>query len=119
MHKEMTISIGEFNRRFEQHILPKGFVKIRQYGYLKNHQRVIRLQQLFTQMQLPPPPPKVYIPIRVSILEKTGIDITQCQKCKNGFMETVATYRRGFLCKSYEPKKIYTPFIEIKNKASP
>jgi hypothetical protein len=119
MHKQMTISIGEFNRRFEQHILPKGFVKIRQYGYLKNHQRTIRLQQLFTQMQLPPPPPKVHIPIRVSILEKTGIDITQCPNCKNGFMETVATYRRGFLCKNYEPKKIYTPFIEVKNKASP
>ena len=119
MHKEMTISIGEFNRRFEQHILPKGFVKIRQYGYLKNHQRSSRLKQLFAQMQIPPPPPKVHIPIRVSILEKTGNDITKCPKCKTGFLETIATYRNGFLCKSYEPKKIYTPFIEIKNKASP
>ena len=26
MHKEMTLSIAEFNRRFEQHILPAGFV---------------------------------------------------------------------------------------------
>jgi hypothetical protein len=119
MHKQMTIPIAEFNRRFEQHILPKGFVKIRHYGYLKNHQRSIRLKQLFAQMQIPPPPPKVHIPIRVSILEKTGNDITKCPKCKTGFLETIATYRNGFLCKSYEPKKIYTPFIEIKNKASP
>jgi hypothetical protein len=87
--------------------------------YLKNYQRSSRLKQLFAQMQLPPPPPKVNIPIRVSIFEKTGNDITKCPKCKTGILETIATYRNGFLCKSYEPKKIYTPFSEIKNKASP
>src|SRR5699024_6900695 len=37
IHKEMTLSIQEFIRRFEQHILPKGFVKIRHYGYLRPH----------------------------------------------------------------------------------
>src|SRR6185503_9114779 len=32
--KLMTLSAGEFIRRFEQHILPSGFTKIRTYGYL-------------------------------------------------------------------------------------
>jgi hypothetical protein len=34
----------EFLRRFSQHILPKGFVKIRHYGLLANHKRKKRLQ---------------------------------------------------------------------------
>ena len=119
MHKEMTLSVAEFNRRFEQHILPKGFVKIRHYGYLKNHQRKQRLQQLFATLQLPPAPPKVAIPVRQRILEKTGTDITLCPSCKVGTMETMATHRNGILCKGYEPKVKYTPDGIIRNKASP
>jgi Putative transposase/Transposase zinc-binding domain len=34
--KQMTLSIAEFIRRFEQHILPERFTKIRTYGYLSN-----------------------------------------------------------------------------------
>lgn len=119
MHKEMTLSVAEFNRRFEQHILPKGFVKIRHYGYLKNHQRKQRLQQLFATLQLPPAPPKVAIPVRQRILEKTGTDITLCPSFKVGTTETMATYRNGILCKGYEPKVKYTPDGIIRNKASP
>jgi hypothetical protein len=33
----------EFLRRFVQHVLPKGFVKIRHYGLLANAQREARL----------------------------------------------------------------------------
>jgi hypothetical protein len=32
-------------RRFLQHVLPKGFVKIRHYGLLANRQRAARLEQ--------------------------------------------------------------------------
>ena len=41
--KTMTLSAGEFLRRFVQHVLPKGFVKIRHYGLLANAQRQARL----------------------------------------------------------------------------
>jgi hypothetical protein len=37
------LSRDEFLRRFEQHILPKGFVKIRHYGYLQNRGKYERL----------------------------------------------------------------------------
>jgi hypothetical protein len=43
-HKEMTLSAEEFLRRFVQHVLPKGFVKIRHYGLLANRQREAKLQ---------------------------------------------------------------------------
>jgi hypothetical protein len=34
--KEMTLSLDEFARRFLQHILPGGFVRVRHYGLLTN-----------------------------------------------------------------------------------
>ena len=35
--RKMTLSASEFLRRFTQHILPRGFVRIRQFGYLAKH----------------------------------------------------------------------------------
>jgi putative transposase/transposase-like zinc-binding protein len=43
-HKRMTLTAEEFLRRFVQHVLPKGFVKIRHYGLLANRQRQDRLE---------------------------------------------------------------------------
>jgi hypothetical protein len=42
-HKTMTLDAVEFLRRFVQHVLPKGFVKIRHCGLLANAQRGARL----------------------------------------------------------------------------
>jgi hypothetical protein len=42
--KRMTLSAEEFLRRFLQHVLPKGFVKIRHFGLLSNRHREERLQ---------------------------------------------------------------------------
>ena len=41
--KTMTLSGVEFLRRFVQHVLPKGFVKVRHYGLLANRDRDERL----------------------------------------------------------------------------
>jgi hypothetical protein len=41
--KTMTLSAEEFLRRFVQHVLPKGFVKVRHYGLLANRHRSERL----------------------------------------------------------------------------
>ena len=42
-HKTMSLSAEEFLRRFVQHVLPRGFVKIRHYGLLANRHREDRL----------------------------------------------------------------------------
>jgi hypothetical protein len=42
--KAMTLSAEEFLRRFVQHVLPKGFVKVRHYGLLVNRFRDERLE---------------------------------------------------------------------------
>jgi Putative transposase/Transposase zinc-binding domain len=43
--KLQTLTAEEFLRRFVQHVLPKGFMKIRHYGLLSSRQRQQRLQQ--------------------------------------------------------------------------
>jgi hypothetical protein len=43
--KLLTLSAEEFLRRFVQHVLPKGFMKIRHYGLLSSRQRAARLHQ--------------------------------------------------------------------------
>jgi hypothetical protein len=42
--KLLTLSAEEFLRRFVQHVLPKGFMKIRHYGLLASRQRAARLR---------------------------------------------------------------------------
>ena len=41
--RTMTLSTMEFLRRFVQHVLPRGFVRIRQFGYLASACRTARL----------------------------------------------------------------------------
>ncbi len=43
--KELTLSGEEFARRFLQHVLPSGFVRIRHYGLLSNRGRQEKLRQ--------------------------------------------------------------------------
>jgi len=41
--RTMTLAAAEFLRRFLQHVLPRGFVRIRQFGYLARPHRTARL----------------------------------------------------------------------------
>jgi hypothetical protein len=42
-HKLMTLALDEFLRRFLLHLLPKGFVRIRHFGFLANRRRAALL----------------------------------------------------------------------------
>jgi hypothetical protein len=42
--RQMTLAATEFLRRFLQHVLPRGFVRIRQFGFLANSCRTARLR---------------------------------------------------------------------------
>jgi hypothetical protein len=41
--KTLTVSAAEFIRRFLQHVLPRGFVRVRHYGLLANRYREAKL----------------------------------------------------------------------------
>jgi hypothetical protein len=89
--KEMTVSHAEFLRRFELHILPRRFVKIRHYGLLQNHGKIKRLNSIRQQLDLQPLPVKVQVPVCQRMLEKYGKDIALCPVCNKGKLVLIST----------------------------
>lgn len=53
----MTLKADEFLRRFLLHLLPKGFVRIRNFGYLANRHRATLLPLCFHCLGSAPDPP--------------------------------------------------------------
>jgi hypothetical protein len=102
--KEMKLSCDEFLRRFEQHILPKRFVKIRYYGYLQNRNKHHRLAEIRASLDLEPRRPLAKIPMEIRMLNRFGFDILKCPCCEKGRLVLVRT--------TY-------PKSSIRNKASP
>src|SRR5262252_9358022 len=54
VRKLMTLSLDEFLRRFLLHLLPKGFVRIRHFGFLANRHRVKLLPLCFAALDSAP-----------------------------------------------------------------
>lgn len=90
--KQMTLSCEEFLRRFEQHILPQGFVKIRHSGFLSHRNKNERIKNICQQLSIATPPPKIKLPTRILAAITYGVDITECSKCRIGKMERIGTY---------------------------
>ena len=88
--KTMNISASEFLRRFEQHILPKRFCKIRTTGYLANRGRTERLKAICALMQIPPHPAKIKTPWQVRLLEKFKVVFNECPCCKKQTLQLIA-----------------------------
>jgi len=53
--KLMTLPVDEFLRRFLLHLLPKGFVRIRQCGVLAKRRRALLLPLCFAALHSVPP----------------------------------------------------------------
>ncbi len=90
--KLMTLSHIEFLRRFEQHILPKGFVKIRHSGFLSHQHKGERLKMICAQLHISEPAKKVQLPVAVLAAMTYGVDIAKCKVCHIGKMELVGSY---------------------------
>jgi len=88
--KAMTLTKQEFIRRFEQHILPKHFCKIRTTGYLANRGRTQRIKTMCSLMKIPPPPPKIKIPWQLRLLEQFKIVYNECPCCKQNTLKLIA-----------------------------
>ena len=82
--KSMWLSHEEFLRRFEMHILPKRFVKIRHGGFLRNRDKYKRINAIRASIGLGEALPKVVVPVAIRMLEKYGKDITKCTCCGTG-----------------------------------
>jgi hypothetical protein len=85
--KVMTLSAGEFIRRFLLHILPAGYHKIRMYGFWANSNRAKNVEKV-RQLILAT---KSMLKIQDEVIEKIIDSLSlyhpdQCPECKKGVM---------------------------------
>ncbi len=88
-NESLTISAVEFIRRFLLHSLPKGFVRIRHYGFLANRNRRKNLSAIRLLHAMAPPVEKQATSCEQLIKQLTGIDISVCPCCSKGKMRLV------------------------------
>lgn len=74
--KLMTLSLDEFLRRFLLHLLPKGFVRIRHFGFLANRRRSTLLPLCFEALDTVPPQTEP----ETSIAQESS-PLWRCPKC--------------------------------------
>jgi hypothetical protein len=75
--KLMTLALDEFLRRFLLHILPQGFVRIRNFGFLANRKRATLLPLCFQLLGSPQQP---HVEQHASSTEDAS-DLWRCPKC--------------------------------------
>lgn len=90
--KQMTLNAEEFIRRFEQHILPRRFTKIRSYGYLANRGRHQRINEVLSNMKLPQHKGLVKLPVEVRLKEQCGLNLKHCPCCEKETLVLVAVH---------------------------
>jgi hypothetical protein len=79
--KIVTLQGLEFLRRFAQHILPWGFVRIRHYGFLASRNKKDELNLAKTDLNQPKWEKLVISWVEISV-EKLGYDPNCCSHCK-------------------------------------
>jgi hypothetical protein len=90
--KTMTLGCVEFIRRFLMHVVPKGFMRIRHYGFLANCNRKTKLMQCraFFGKKSPVKPAGKRTSWIEAFKALHGYDPRRCRRCKAGIMEIVA-----------------------------
>ncbi|WP_029215831.1 IS91 family transposase [Pseudoalteromonas maricaloris] len=88
LDKVMTLSNDEFLRRYLQHVLPKGFMRIRHYGFLANACRKRKLALIRSQASCTCRAKR----------PKTGENVTlvpnwPCQHCKVGILRLIGVFK--------------------------
>jgi hypothetical protein len=91
----LTITAVEFIRRFLLHSLPKGFVRIRHYGFLANRNRSVNLAIIRQLMGLQAPSDQPLTTVEGILRQLTGIDITICSCCHKGKMQLFREIPKG------------------------
>lgn len=79
--RSMELTQLEFVRRFAQHILPKGFVRIRHYGFLSSTAKGKRLPALRHHLQVKAPADAVVVSMH-----------RRCPCCKKGKLITLESF---------------------------
>ncbi|MDT8302888.1 MAG: IS91 family transposase [Sedimentisphaerales bacterium] len=88
--KLMTIATQEFIRRFLLHVLPESFMRIRHYGFLANRCKREHMAKCRELLGLSAELPSVSEEtMQEKMLRLTGVDVTECPRCKRGRMRRI------------------------------
>ena len=94
--KRMTLPCAEFVGRFLLHVLPKGFQKVRAYGWLAPRAKKAALAAIREVLGAEPPePPPEGETAPERVLRLTGVDVTLCPVCKAGMLSCVGQLPRA------------------------
>jgi hypothetical protein len=99
--KVMSLDTAEFIRRFLLHVLPKGFRRIRHFGFLANACRTTKLAHIRAALKAPEPPrPAETVDYRERYAVLTGHRLDLCPICGGrmveiGLMPRAPTPQRG------------------------
>jgi hypothetical protein len=85
--KLLPLSVDEFLRRFLLHLLPQGFVRIRNFGFLANRRRATRLPLCFHFLGAQQDPPAQQDPSSIN----DSTDLWRCPKC-DGPMKVIERF---------------------------
>jgi hypothetical protein len=77
-----TLPAEEFIRRFLQHVLPKGFIKVRYYGFLSPRRREC-LEKIKTLLHVPPTPTTPEAEAKEEARDPQEAPLLRCPKCGN------------------------------------
>jgi len=88
--EQVTITAVKFIRRFLLHSLPKGFVRIRHYGFLANRNRAANLNTIRLLMRVSAPVKREITSVEEMMRKLKGTDITICPCCSKGKMQFFA-----------------------------
>ena len=96
--KVLSLDAVEFMRRFLQHVVPKGFMRIRHFGFLANRFRAEKLKRCRELLQNAEEPPSASAPRR-ELAPDTATELPverhRCPHCGNGRMIIVERFERG------------------------
>lgn len=93
--KEMTLPLGDFIGRFLLHVLPKGFQKVRAFGWLAPRRKRGALAAIREALGTPPPPPPEDETAPERILRLTRVDVTLCPVCGKGCLVCIRELHRA------------------------
>jgi hypothetical protein len=92
--KHLPLEGEEFLRRFLQHVLPKGFMRIRHYGFLANCCRTQKCQQIYQCLQAPAQQSQPQVGVTTALPSwQTGC----CPSCRVGTLH---------VCDEFAPRRL-------------
>ena len=117
----MTLAATEFIRRFLLHVLPKGFMRIRHYGYLANRHRQEKLalcRRLLGQAPpVAPPADRELLGDTLAVRTDESEPAVPCPACQTGLLRIVYRWDR-YAPAACQPTPLALPTVRLAREDS-